>query len=328
MAKQLRQANSSVNNIDGELQENFHYSEFSELDSEIVSDFGMTHSSNTSNNCPIGVFSPGSALIEDLTVDSLSGQNDSQADQMPSSCLPLDLGSSLEPTLEACIVPTPDSQLSQHMVISKKPTSEHVVSPDFSGSHNVENNSTIQASRRRLYKCSKCKKQFSKFLTAKKHCAPFTWKCVDCGTSINKRGNVHRHKRRCAKQKLNNESAAVPTQIETTSVCTFCKLELKNKNTLRSHIYNMHNEKAGILKCTQCIFRCDSERFLKKHMTLKHSDADARKVNCTMCSYTSFSASGLSRHVKKVHLEASSNPEDGDRDIAPSDVVSEEEMSS
>ena len=129
----------------------------------------MTHSSDTSNTYQIDVFSPGSAVTEDLTVDSLSGQNDSQVDQMPSSCLSLDLGSSLEPTPEACIVPTPDSQLSQHMVISKKPMSEHVVSPDFSGSHNVENHSSIQASRRRLYKCSKCKKKFSKFLTAKKH---------------------------------------------------------------------------------------------------------------------------------------------------------------
>ena len=195
-----------------------------------------------------------------------------------------------------------------------------VTSPDHSVTLalSVVDGSSSSKPMRRQYECSKCRKKFAKFITAEKHCLPFSWVCRDCGTNINKRGNVQRHIKRCAKRKLSAEISVAPTQVERSNVCSYCKLELKNMNSLRSHIYNMHKKSSGCFKCSRCIFSCDSERILKRHMTLKHSDAT--RINCTMCSHTCVSKSGMRRHMKRFHIEAASNVSESDSDLDPSDA--------
>ena len=101
----------------------------------------------------------------------------------------------------------------------------------------------------KAYKCSKCHKSFSKFRTAQKHCTPFSWICNSCGTKINKRGNVPRHIKRCERKKEQTNRLTTHEQSTEKYLCDICKKEMKNKNSLRSHIYNMHKETSGDFGC-------------------------------------------------------------------------------
>ena len=151
----------------------------------------------------------------------------------------------------------------------------------------------------KAYKCSKCHKSFSKFRTAQKHCTPFSWICNSCGTKINKRGNVPRHIKRCERKKEQTNRLTTHEQSTEKYLCDICKKEMKNKNSLRSHIYNMHKETSGDFGCEICTFRCDDERFLKKHMTMKHGDGPT--IKCAKCQYRCHSKRGLRRHLELVH---------------------------
>ena len=183
----------------------------------------------------------------------------------------------------------------------------------------------------KLYSCKKCKKGFSRFSAARKHCArkPFLWTCDKCGTTINQIRNVRRHMTRC----VNKSQRGPKTQGSQTNSkeCSLCGKMSKNVNALKSHMYTYHSSGQGQIKCLLCQFSCNAKQYLKKHMTLKHSNK--QKLKCKECDYRCSSSSGMRRHNNLVHsgvaplVDHNSNNTDDDRDdIDVSEVVSHQDQ--
>ena len=113
--------------------------------------------------------------------------------------------------------------------------------------------------------------------------------------------------RRLAKSKKVVEPDSRP------SICSICKKEYKNANALRSHKYFMHERPAGEFKCKECDFSCNILHYLKRHITLKHSNSST--FDCTRCAFTCHSENGLNRHMKRVHSPVQdSNDSSSDQD--------------
>ena len=93
-----------------------------------------------------------------------------------------------------------------------------------------------------------------------------------------------------------------PPQEET---CIFCSKVYKNRNTLKSHVNNVHkNEKdEGEYKCELCDFQSNKEGYLKKHIKINH--VQSTRLNCDNCEFSCLSKSGLGRHINLVHKAAS-----------------------
>merc|ERR1712142_773554 len=150
----------------------------------------------------------------------------------------------------------------------------------------------------RIYSCSKCSKKFARYSSAKNHCKGFTWACSKCGTEIHTRNNVKRHMKRCDRRLAKSKKVVEPDSRP--SICSMCKKEYKNANALRSHMYFMHERPAGEFKCKECDFSCNILHYLKRHITLKHSNSST--FDCTRCAFTCHSENGLNRHTRRVHI--------------------------
>ena len=171
---------------------------------------------------------------------------------------------------------------------------------------NIANNAQKDKKLAKTYKCKKCNKKFARHQSAKNHCKDFSWNCEVCGMLIHQSNNVARHKKRCGRQtqkKLNGAKTIQATSQEIT--CIFCGKVYKNRNSLKSHINNVHkNEKdEGGYKCERCDFQCNKEGYLKKHIKINHSQST--RLNCDECEFSCLSKSGLGRHINLVHKAGS-----------------------
>ena len=177
--------------------------------------------------------------------------------------------------------------------------------------HNKENiaNNIAHKDKKlaKIYKCKKCNKTFARHQSAKNHCKDFSWTCEVCGKQIHQPNNIARHKKRCGKQTEKEKNGAksiqvTPPQEET---CIFCSKVYKNRNTLKSHVNNVHkNEKdEGEYKCELCDFQSNKEGYLKKHIKINH--VQSTRLNCDNCEFSCLSKSGLGRHINLVHKAAS-----------------------
>ena len=173
---------------------------------------------------------------------------------------------------------------------------------DLSVANSQPASSTVEKNvSSKLYKCKQCGKRFFRYLSAKNHCknTQFSWACSNCGISINKKCNVRRHIDRCNRRIVKEQNKKLATESETTpKICSYCKKEAKNEKALKTHIYSNHTKGSGSYSLL-CESKFTGERYLKKHMTLKHNDAP--QLKCNKCDNTSHSTSGLSRHFKRVH---------------------------
>ena len=160
---------------------------------------------------------------------------------------------------------------------------------------------------KKIYKCQSCGKAFARHNSAINHCAvkskKKSWVCPKCSKEIKQSNNISRHKRRC-----NKKSILPPvTDSNVIKLCAYCSKNFKNKETLRVHIYNCHNEKrSGDFTCSTCNALFTSKAQLLKHVKIKHGPATI--FSCDFCNYTCSSSNGLSRHCRKVH-PSKSNPE-------------------
>ena len=87
---------------------------------------------------------------------------------------------------------------------------------------------------------------------------------------------------------------------DVSSVCKFCDISFKNKESLRVHLFNKHsNERSGDFKCSICGSVYSSKGQLQKHHTLKHEPSV--QLSCDICEFVCFSKNGLRRHHNRVH---------------------------
>ena len=87
---------------------------------------------------------------------------------------------------------------------------------------------------------------------------------------------------------------------DVSSVCKFCDISFKNKESLRVHLFNKHsNERSGDSKCSICGSVYSSKGQLQKHHTLKHEPSV--QLSCDICEFVCFSKNGLRRHHNRVH---------------------------
>ena len=167
----------------------------------------------------------------------------------------------------------------------------------------------------KIYKCRQCGKSFARYSSAHNHCSstPFSWVCPKCGASINRKCNVRRHTDRCNKKIEKEQMEEVNSEADSIAhVCSYCQKESKNKNAPKSHIYSMHTKGEGTYECELCSSKFNKERYLKKHMTLKHNKS--AMLNCDQCDFVCHSKSGMGKHSKRAHSNIEENASDLNRE--------------
>ena len=136
------------------------------------------------------------------------------------------------------------------------------------------------------FSCTICDKKFTtnyylrsheKFHIAKKY------KCSQCPSEIKGKGPFQQH--------LRSHSMSLK--------CSLCEKVFKRRDLLKYHVNGFHNM-AEKVSCTQCTSTFKSIRYLRKHMTYKHSGKDSKRWNCETCNKYFSQAGSLIVH-KRIH---------------------------
>ena len=129
-------------------------------------------------------------------------------------------------------------------------------------------------------------------------------RCTDCGLQIKHRQNVKRHYQlNCLA--LGKIVTKKMTEIKNTGPfnCEHCHKIFKRKKAIMKHRRDMHMSMEDILleffHCSQCNFSCESERFLKVHVTKYH--IDIKPLSCNVCSLKYATKDSLGVHKKNKH---------------------------
>ena len=82
--------------------------------------------------------------------------------------------------------------------------------------------------------------------------------------------------------------------------CEFCNITLKNFNTLRSHIQEVH-EKRKKFKCISCNKAFGQQTTLKRHIESIHTEKN-KSFHCIYCDERFDTKRSVKRHMTVVHI--------------------------
>ena len=126
--------------------------------------------------------------------------------------------------------------------------------------------------------------------------------CEVCKKSLSSSRNLAEHKK-----SFHSNPTELPEELQ----CNECDINFTVKNKYLVHMRNKHgiglvnSDPMKVKKCPVdgCDFKHSNPGIFKGHYTRYH--ADISRIECSICDFTCWSDSGLSKHLKKVHTVSS-----------------------
>lgn len=116
----------------------------------------------------------------------------------------------------------------------------------------------------------------------------FRYKCNQCSYRCHRTDQLNSHKLRHQAKSL---------------ICEVCAYSCKRKSELRKHMQLKHSTgeqfQPPVFQCKYCPYQTRYRQALQNHENSKHTRN--RVFRCALCSYTTFSNTGLFLHKKKAH---------------------------
>ena len=198
-----------------------------------------------------------------------------------------------------------DSPSKSNILINEDVSIENILDGDNYDINNKDTPSLEEMAEASNFKCSNCAYMFDSEVDLKSH---------EETTHV----GINTTNRRIINVDISTIDATKSTEPEDVPggvICSLCKLQTKNFDTLREHIENIHireltdikNGQDNIFvrsselctKCQKCPF-IGSERELKEHQEVKHKE----NFTCQICGSTFISESRLRDHVEVEHVHS------------------------
>ncbi|XP_028847021.1 zinc finger protein 142 isoform X2 [Denticeps clupeoides] len=122
----------------------------------------------------------------------------------------------------------------------------------------------------------------------RKHAGDLRYQCNQCSYRCHRTDQLNSHKLRHQAKSL---------------ICEVCAYACKRKSELRKHMQLKHASgeefQPPVFQCKYCSYQTRHRQALHNHENTKHTRN--REFCCALCSYTTFSNTGLFLHKRKVH---------------------------